>query len=479
MEKELNALTKRILEKITPKKEEYAKVNALSCELEQKITLACQQEGVEAIIRVEGSIAKDTWLSENPDIDIFMRLPTSIPRKNLGDIGLRIAKRAAGDAEQLELFAEHPYLEIFLGGYRVDIVPCYDAKPGEWQSATDRTPYHTDYINNHLSKEARAEVRLLKRFMQGISVYGAEIKIGGFSGYLCELLIMKYGSFVQTIRAFAEYNRRVVIDIEGFYTERKNELTLLFPEPLVIIDPVDKGRNVASAVQPPKLYTFIAAARAFLKKPTEDFFYPPKLEVLSSTALKSQLEKRGSSIVFLIIGELNAVPDVLWGQLYRSKRSVRTLLGLNDFMVLKDAVWSNEKTLSVFMFELEAKVLPNIKKHLGPPLERETECEKYLTKYGDNERVISGPYIEDGRWMVELPRKTTNAVALLKAKLADGGKNAGVADLISKIIQKNLKVLVGNEVQPVYEGNNDFAEFLTAFLSGKPFWLKNLQAPKK
>ena len=76
--------------------------------------------------------------------------------------------------------------------------------------------------------------------------------------------------------AFAQYNQRVVIDIEGFYADRENELSLLFPEPLVIVDPVDKGRNVASAVQPQKLYNFIGAARAFLKKPAEDFFYPPK-----------------------------------------------------------------------------------------------------------------------------------------------------------------------------------------------------------
>ncbi len=474
MENELNALSKRILEKITPKKEEYAKIDALSRELEQKILFACKQEGVEAKVRVEGSVAKDTWLSENPDIDIFMRLPTSIPRKNLGDIGLKIAKKAAGTAEQLERFAEHPYLEIFLDGYRVDIVPCYDAKPGEWQSATDRTPYHTDYINNHLNKVARAEVRLLKRFMQGIGVYGAEIKIGGFSGYLCELLIMKYGTFAQTIIAFAEYHGRIIIDLQGFYAERENELKLLFPEPLVIIDPVDKGRNVASAVQPPKLYIFVGAARAFLKKPTEEFFYPAKPQVLSSDVLKRQIEKRGSSLVFLIIGELNAVPDVLWGQLYRSKRSLRTLLELGDYKILKDAIWSNEKTLSIFIFELEAQVLPNIKKHLGPPLERETECEKYLNKYSCNESVISGPYIEDGRWIVELPRKTTDAVALLKEKLLDGGKNAGIADLISKTMQKNLRVAVGNEVQAVYEGNNDFAEFLTDFLSGKPFWLKIL-----
>ncbi len=446
MEKEIESLTKQILEKITPTKGDYAKVEALTRNLEQKISLACQQEGVNAIVRVEGSVAKDTWLSDSLDIDIFMRLPTSIPRKSLGDVGLKIAKKAAGDAKQVERFAEHPYLEIFLEGHRVDIVPCYDAKPGEWQSATDRTPYHTDYIKTHLGKQLLGEVRLLKKFMQATNVYGAEIKVGGFSGYLCELLIMKFGSFTETMGVFAKYNRRLVIDLEGFYAERQNELALLFPEPLVIVDPVDKGRNVASAVQPQKLYTFIGASRAFLKTPREAFFYPPKPEVLTAEALKEQLANRGSSIIFLVMGELKAVPDVLWGQLYKSKRSLRTLLELSDYKVLKDAVWSNEKTLSVFIFELEQQILPDIKKHLGPPLEREAECEKYLSKYSGNERVISGPYIEDGRWIVELPRKTTDAVVLLKEKLADGGKNIGIADLIAKTFKKNLEVFVNREV---------------------------------
>jgi hypothetical protein len=70
-----------------------------------------------------------------------------------------------------------------------------------------------------------------------------------------------------------------------------------------------------------------------------------------------------------------------------------------------------------------------------------------------------------------VPRKTTNAVALLNERLADGGKNAGVAGLIEKSIQKRLKILVNYEIIEVYEKNVDFAEFLTAFLSGKPFWL--------
>ena len=473
MENEINALTQRILEKITPEKKDYAKVEVLTKELERKVSLACQQEAVNAVVRVEGSVAKDTWLSDNLDIDIFIRLPTSIPRKKLGDVGLKIAKKAADGVRQVERFAEHPYLEIFVDNYRVDIVPCYDAKPGEWKSATDRTPYHTDYIITHLGNELRGEVRLLKKFMQGINVYGAELKVGGFSGYLCELLIMKYGSFTKTIRAFAQYDRRVVIDVGGFYSDRGRELSLLFPEPLVIVDPVDKGRNVASAVQPQKLFTFIASARVFIKKPSEAFFYPPKPEVLSVEKLKIELEKRGSSTVFLVIGELKAVPDVLWGQLYRSKRALRTLLELNDFVVLKDAVWSNEKSKSVFTFELEQQVLANINKHLGPPLEREAECEKFLSKYASTERVISGPYIADGRWIVELPRKTVDAAELLIEKLVDGGKNSGIADLIAKVIRKNFKVLVNSEVLEIYGGNGGFAEFLTGFLIGKPFWLKN------
>ncbi len=471
----LDALKQQILKQITPNPDERAKINALSHKLETQIAAAIEAEQINAIVRVEGSVAKDTYLSENPDIDVFMRLPTSIPRKNLGDIGLRIAKKAAGDAEQVERYAEHPYLEVIIDNYRVDIVPCYDAAPGEWQSATDRTPYHTDYIQTHLAKELRDEVRLLKKFMQGIGVYGAEIKIGGFSGYLCELLIMKYGSFAKVVEAFAAYSKRIVIDLEGVYTERQRDLELLFPEPLVIVDPVDKGRNVASAVQTQKLYEFIAACRAFQKEPTEQFFYPPLSHAVSPDLLEKRLEHCCASFLFLAIGELNAVPDVLWGQLYRTKRSLKTLLETNDYKVLRDTVWSNERGLSVFTFELEQIILPNIKKHLGPQLERSAESEKFLEKYRQDKRLLAGPYIEEGRWILEMARKNTNAAQLFKDKLVDGGKNVGVADLVAKAIVEDSKVLINAEILKVYVENADFAVALTKFVDGKPFWLKTQQ----
>lgn len=477
MQTDLEALSLQVLEKISPTLEDYRKVEALSNRLEQKILNVCQQQNVNATVRVEGSIAKDTWLKKNPDIDIFIRLPTAISREKLGEVGLTIAKTAIiQEASKIvERYAEHPYLQIIIDEQQIDIVPCYDTKQGEtWQSATDRTPYHTDYIKQHLSAKMRGEVRLLKQFMQNIGVYGAEIKTGGFSGYLCELLILTYGSFIQTVKTFANYNKHVIIDPEHHYLgkEKKEEISP-FLEPLVVVDPVDKKRNVASAVQTEKLYTFIAATRAFLQTPTDTFFFAPKKLPLTLEELKKQLDNRSSTLIFIATKGIETAPDVLWGQLYKSKRALCKLLELNDYKVLRDTIWSNEKTFNIFVFELEQQVVANIKKHFGPPIERPDECTRFLSKYTKNKQVIAGPYIEENRWAVEITRRNTNAADLLKEKIDNnGGKNVGIPELLAKAFKENCSIIVNKEITKIYDKEKDFKDFLSTFLSGKPFWLK-------
>jgi len=127
----------------------------------------------------------------------------------------------------------------------------------------------------------------------------------------------------------------------------------------------------------------------------------------------------------------------------------------------------------MFIFQLEQRFLPPVKKHLGPPIEKEKDCEKFLAKHLTNSRVVSGPYLEDGRWVVELRRKYVDAVALLSEKLKDGGRNAGVAEQISKVLRKGFQIVVDDEVLDVYKKNSEFAKFLTEFLSGKPKWLSS------
>lgn len=473
MDKEMERVCKEVLRLIEPTSNDEARIQALAKKLQKKVLSASRECDVDAFVRVEGSVAKGTWLREEPDVDVFIYLSTSIPFNSLGNISLKIARKATEGSKQVERFAEHPYLEAFFNGVRVNIVPCYDVKPGRWLSSTDRTPFHTNYIKKHFDSQMRRDVRLLKMFMKGIGVYGAEIKIGGFSGYLCELLILYYNSFIETLEAFVRYKHRILIDIENYYG--KKELQHIFKEPLVIVDPVDSRRNVASAVQTQKLYSFVAASRALLRKPNLKFFFPPKIELFSIEDLKRKFEKQNSAFVFLTFKNVDSVPDVLWGQLYKSLRSLRKLIELNNFEVLRDFAWSNEGSLNVFVFELEKNYLPKFKRHLGPPLEKERECEKFLAKYIDNLDVISGPYIESGRWLVKLKRKYTDVTELLNEKLKEGGRNVGIAKQISQVLCGGFEIYVNDEVVDIYKLNNKFAEFLTSFLYGRPRWLETIQ----
>jgi len=472
MQEKIEKVCTAVLERITPRKREQAKIKALAEELGEKVISASRKSGIEAEVRVEGSVAKDTWISEGPDVDIFILMSSSIPYLALGEICLKIAREATEGSKQIERFAEHPYLEAIVEGTRVNIVPCYRVERGEWLSATDRTPFHTDYVKEHLKDQMKSEVRLLKKFMKGIGVYGAEIKVGGFSGYLCELLILKNKSFINTLKAFAQFDRALIIDIEKYYKEGENELRLLFKDPLVMVDPVDRKRNVASAVQPQKLYTFIAAARTFLENPDTKFFYTPETVALPAKEMRQELAKRGSAIIFLTFEKVDVVPDILWGQLYKSQRSLHKQIQSNDFIVLRSITWSDEKTVNMFLFELEQRFLSSIKKHSGPPLEKRNACKNFILKHTHSLDTVSGPYIEDGRWIVEISRRYTDCVVLLKEKLRDGGRNVGVAKKISEEFRKGFSIFVNEEIMEIYRENSDFARFLTEFLSGKPRWLE-------
>jgi len=461
-----------VLERITPKQGERARILRLAEDLRRRVEEAAKEGGIEAEARVEGSVAKDTWLRGEPDIDIFLRLPPTLGREDLGVVGLKIARRATLGFKQVERFAEHPYLECFVDGVRVNIVPCYRVERGLWLSATDRTPFHTDYVKPLLNERLVGEIRLLKRFMKGIGVYGAEIRIGGFSGYLCELLILQYGSFMGNLKSAADWRGQEIIDYEDHYKGRKAELRKVFGgDPLIVIDPVDKGRNVAAAVREGRLNEFIAAARAFLEKPSLSFFYPSPVETFKADQLVNVIRARGSALLFLRFGSVGAVPDVLWGQLYRTQKSLGKMLQRFDFKILRDAVWSNEEDINVFVFELETRLLPPIRRHLGPPLEKRVECKKFLRKHLGVESTVSGPRVEGNRWVVETRRKYFDAVELLKEELRDGGRSVGVADLLSQTIAKSFQVLVNEEILPLHSSNGDFAKFLTEYLKGRPRWL--------
>ncbi|HIE18699.1 TPA: hypothetical protein EYP75_03135, partial [Candidatus Bathyarchaeota archaeon] len=186
LNRKIQKICEETLRRVTPSREEEIKTLRFVKSLTERLNFELEKLGLEAEVRVEGSIAKNTWLAGEKDIDLFILIPKEYGRDAFVKV-LEAAKKVSS-GNYLEAYAEHPYIQAEIEGFTIDFVPCFKLKKAEDAiSSVDRTPFHTIYVKKHLSSADRNEIRLLKRFMRGIEAYGAEIKIGGFSGYLCEV----------------------------------------------------------------------------------------------------------------------------------------------------------------------------------------------------------------------------------------------------------------------------------------------------
>ncbi|MFA5222664.1 MAG: CCA tRNA nucleotidyltransferase, partial [Methanoregula sp.] len=252
--------------------------------------LAAIQESGKAEGMVVGSIARNTWVRGDRDLDVFLLFPPDLSRDALETEGLALARKIAGRFTKSvrEKYAEHPYINACIDSIDVDLVPCYKVESAERiQSAVDRTPFHTRYITDKINGLVD-DVLLLKRFTKAGGIYGSDQMTEGFSGYLCELLVLHYGGFSSLIAAAADWRPHIVIDIE-------HHAGKVFDEPLVVIDPVDPKRNVAAAVSLDRMVEFVELARGYLNAPSPVFFALPTPQFISREELAALLDQRGTS----------------------------------------------------------------------------------------------------------------------------------------------------------------------------------------
>jgi len=398
------SLEEDILKEIRPPPAQEKKVQAAVNDLSEKVLAEARKIEVHVEPMLVGSVAKGTHLRD-PDIDLFMLFPESTSMERLKECGLEIGRRVVGGREY---YAQHPYIRGTYKGFQVDLVPCFRIRDTRAKmSAVDRTPFHTEFVRKNLQKGMADHVRLLKRFMKGVGCYGAEAKVQGFSGYLCELLIMRFGSFREVLEAAKDWKmgeKLALPDHEGKE----------FDEPLTFIDPVDPTRNVASAVSLETLLRFVMASRSYLGKQDRKFFFPAPEEVWSADRVRTVAGKRLDNLIGIAFAKLDLIDDVLYPQLRKSLSAMTALLERAEFEVEKSTIFVDDETH--LMIEMSSRVLPKSRKHRGPPVNSENVNE-FLAKW--NSIGMSAPYIDDGRWWVMAQREYERADDLLKAKLRD------------------------------------------------------------
>ena len=194
-----------------------------------------------------GSYAKDTWISKNADIDIFIKFKKNISEEKLENISKKIGFESLKKYSPYVRYSQHPYVEAKIKDTKINIVPCYDVKIGEWKSAADRSPFHTKFMKKSLTRKMRNEVRILKTFLKSNKIYGAEIAKQGFSGYISEVLILQYGSFENLIKSIIKIKEKQII----------GKTSKSFDTAIVVIDPIDGNRNLAAAISNENIGKFI------------------------------------------------------------------------------------------------------------------------------------------------------------------------------------------------------------------------------
>ena len=370
-----------------------------------------------------GSVAKGTHL-KNPDLDVFILFSTDYARDDMERLGMDIGRKVLPHA--VCKYAEHPYLRGEWMNFDVDMVPSYRVNRADMKiTAVDRTPFHTEYIRKNLSEDKKDDVRLLKAFMKGIGVYGAEARVQGFSGYLCELLILKYGSFIDVLKNVSKWKHRVHICIEEGNFRR-------FEDSLVFIDPVDPNRNVASAVSERSKSIMTFASAQFLKKPSIKFFFPNPVKPLSSDSLLRKISERETKIFMVIFPKPKLIDDVLYPQMRRTMDTFVVIL--QDFHPLNTYYFVDEAQ-AYFLIELERDTLPRVKKHEGPPVWTDN-AEKFYEKWKRD--AFRGPYIEGYRIYADVERKPQTVEDVLRKSIKNYKLGKHFDEIKEKMVVKKL-----------------------------------------
>ncbi|MCC7562176.1 MAG: CCA tRNA nucleotidyltransferase [Methanobrevibacter arboriphilus] len=468
---------KEILKEIKPKESEIKKVHEIAKDAISYINKIAKEEDINVEAKLVGSIAKGTWLSGSSDIDIFINFSLEEDEDYLKEKGLYLGHNCSehlnGIAE--EHYASHPYLTSHINGYYVDFVPCYKIKTAkELKSAVDRTILHTNYITKHLkSEKQKDEVLLLKKFMSEVGVYGSEFKVGGFAGYLCEMLILRYNTFEETLEAAANWKNKTVIDLEDYKTDK------LFKDPLIAIDPTDKTRNVGAALTKERMSEFIIASRNFLNSNEADkikFFYGiDKKETfeekmsekeihdqISPYELYKQFKDRKTKTITIKFNIPDISVDSIHPQLKKTQQSIEEKLEDNDFSVFKSDYWTDEKKIGVFIFELSVYKQSKYYIHEGPRVWDKKACENFIKSHGEDY------YILEDKLVLNKERQFKTAKNFIKSVLTKEnihiikvGKNMKGL-LIDTYTWQSIKHLLKDES---LKENTDFLKFLENFLN--------------
>jgi len=370
-----------------------------------------------------GSFAKGTWLSKDADIDIFIKFKKDTSEEKFEKISQKIGFNSLKKYLPYVRYSQHPYVEAKIKNTKINIVPCYDVKIGEWKSAADRSPFHTTFMRKSLTSKMKNEVRILKTFLKSNGIYGAEIAKQGFSGYISEVLILEFGSFENLIKSISKIKEKQTI----------GKTSKSFDTSIVVIDPIDSNRNLAAAISDENIGKFILISRAIKDKPSSGFFKSKKFKTSS---------KFWNNLLVIKFDFKARSPDIIWGQIKRATSSLATQLELGGFTVLRSKSYTDQKKEAYLLFFLESMKISQVYQKKGPEFFREDSTLSFISKNLRNAELV---WIGDERKVISLEKRIHSDAESFMTEFLKKNLRVGIPKGLQSDFKQGFKISVGNK----------------------------------
>lgn len=426
-----------IYRKSVPDRKEIEAVGRIIGTIKGRIIEILEEKRINAEVELVGSTSKGTNL-RGGDIDLFIVFPQSLTRDEIVRHGLEIGHRVLPDAR--EKYAEHPYVFGYLEGHKIDIVPCFRIEFGERvKSAVDRSPLHTRWVIENIDDAKRKWVVLLKVMLKSLGLYGSEIYRSGFSGYVCELFVIRFGTLENVLEFFASPVRDLVVsfgnnDVKDY-------------SPLIVVDPVDPSRNAAAAVSLENLSRFRILSREYLIDKSDRYFSKNETGDVRTAS-------RGTVYRIISLPKPDLMDDILIPQVQKMRKAIFSLSESGGFHPIDTEILVTDQ-ISI-LIELESDLRPGLTRHYGPPA-YSAQTHNFLDMWKDRDR-LRGPYIMGDRIVVEIEQgRDFESYILSSLKDKDIGAhlnrfkenikvtNPGKSATRMKIIRKYLRRTIFND----------------------------------
>lgn len=409
--------------RVTPSARDEARLQKTADRMLSRVKEAAR--GFEEVrgVQLGGSFAKGTWLPNDVDLDIFVRMAEDVGEARFEQVGLAIGEEAVRGCPHGKKYAQHPYTEAKIDEVKVNIVPCYDVMLGRWKSAADRSLFHVKFVNDNMDEETKLQVRLLKRFMKVVGVYGAEIEREGFSGYASEVLVFTHGTFANVLKHF-------------------ESLRLGGEATFSLKDPVDAGRELATAISKETVARMILASRAFLAAPDPAYFSGVK------TRIRPALKLRVYSVRF---DHSPLSEDTLWGELKKSTRQLVKRVESEGFSVARAGAASNDENKSAILLLPEVEELSPLEERVGPSVDLKEEVSRFVAKNIDKAELVWVG--DDGRVHVLQEREFVKLRDALEELCGTSIGEVGFSRDIALAVRRKGRILTGRQV--IAEGKKE------------------------